>query len=148
MSFYIRYKCYIYFSLFYFHFFLKHLFDEKCSINKRFFFIVLFLTDENKLSVFAKGILLKKQKHIWVIFYLCRETNPLSIFTLDSYPVRNFISIDFFATPSLSPSAAERITYDNKQGMNVTNITLMSLSMFRLQCDVCVIVLLCMPVTS
>lgn len=34
--------------------------------------------------------------------------------TLDSNPVRNFISIDFLVTPSLSPSAAERIICKHK----------------------------------
>lgn len=33
------------------------------------------------------------------------------ILTFDSYPERNFISMDFFRTPSLLPSAADRIIY-------------------------------------
>lgn len=35
--------------------------------------------------------------------------------TFDSYPVRNFISMDFWRTPSLLPSAAERIIYKWKR---------------------------------
>lgn len=42
------------------------------------------------------------------------------MFTLDSYPVRNFISMDLFITPSLSPTAAERMTCNHKQVVNVT----------------------------
>lgn len=34
-----------------------------------------------------------------------------AMLTFDSYPVRNFISMDFWRTPSLLPSAAERIIY-------------------------------------
>lgn len=34
--------------------------------------------------------------------------------TLDSYPVKNFISIDFFRTPSRSPSTAERMIWNHK----------------------------------
>lgn len=37
---------------------------------------------------------------------------PTEVLTFDSKPVRNFISMDFWRTPSLSPSAAERIIYN------------------------------------
>lgn len=51
------------------------------------------------------------------------------IITLDSYPERNFISMDFSRTPSLLPSAADRIIYKTRYKFH--------LFQFRIQDFVC-----------
>lgn len=43
------------------------------------------------------------------------DASSFLILTFDSYPVRNFISIDFWRTPSLLPSEAERIIYNSSK---------------------------------